>query len=87
MGVGIGGHDDASRFWLSRRAEPQTSSLLAAPCLVLAMLIGASCGGSGSSSSQNTLGTQGTPAGTYTATVAATSGALTTRSAFQMTVQ
>jgi hypothetical protein len=58
--------------------------LAATPVIVLAVLTLGSCGGSGSSSHS---GSSGTPAGTYTATVTATSGSLSHAQAFQITVQ
>ncbi|HVR24711.1 MAG TPA: VCBS repeat-containing protein [Candidatus Polarisedimenticolia bacterium] len=69
--------------WLALQNRKRTP-LLVAPVLVLATLSWVACGGSGSSSSHNT---QGTPAGTYTATVTATSGSLTHTTAFKVTVQ
>src|SRR5215472_2075813 len=62
----------------SRKRAP----VLVAPVLMLAVLSWVSCGGS--SSPHNT---QGTPAGTYTATVTATSGSLSHATAFKVTVQ
>ena len=55
-----------------------------APVLMLGTLSWVACGGSNSSSSHNT---PGTPAGTYTANVTATSGSLTHRTALKVTVQ
>ena len=62
----------------SRKRAP----VLVAPVLVLAVLSWVACGGS--SSPHNT---QGTPAGTYTATVTATSGSLSHATVFKVTVQ
>jgi hypothetical protein len=60
--------------------------ILAVPLLMLATLTGAACGGSGSSSSSS-HNTQGTPPGTYTATVTATSGSLSHTMVLKVTVQ
>src|SRR5215469_5988405 len=57
--------------------------VLLVPVLMLALLSCVACGGSGSPSHT----TQGTPAGTYTATVTATSGSLSHVTAFKVTVQ
>lgn len=65
----------------SRKRAP----VLLAPVLMLVMLSWVSCGGSGSTSSSHT--TQGTPAGTYMATVTATSGSLTHTTVSTMIVQ
>jgi FG-GAP-like repeat len=62
----------------SRKRAP----VLVLPVLMLAVLLWVACGGS--SSPHNT---QGTPAGTYTATVTATSGSLSHATAFKVTVQ
>jgi hypothetical protein len=59
--------------WLALQNRKR-APLLVAPVLVLATLSWVACGGGGSPSSHNT---QATPAGTYTATVTATSGSLT----------
>jgi hypothetical protein len=69
--------------WLALRSRKR-APVLFAPLLMLAMLSWVACGGSGTSSSHNT---QGTPAGTYTASVTATSGSLTHTTAFTVTVQ
>ena len=59
--------------------------VLAAPMVALALASWVACGGGGSSSSSHT--TPGTPAGTYTATVNATSGNLSHNIALQVIVQ
>jgi hypothetical protein len=69
--------------WLAMRSRKR-ASVLAVPLLMLAMLTWVGCGGSGSSSSHNT---HGTPPGTYTATVTATSGNLNHTMALKVTVQ
>src|SRR5262249_20733835 len=63
----------------SRKPAP----VVVAPVLMLVALSWVACGGSGSPSHS----TQGTPAGTYTATVTATSGSLSHATAFKVTVQ
>ena len=67
-------------FLRKRRRVPA----LAAPVVVLILLSWTSCGG-GSSPSDHT--TQGTPPGTYTATITATSGSLSHNTALQIFVQ
>jgi hypothetical protein len=69
--------------WLALQSRKR-ALVLVAPVLMLTMLSWVACGGSGSSSSHNT---QGTPAGTYTGSVTATSGNLTHATAFTVTVQ
>jgi hypothetical protein len=69
--------------WLALQSRKR-ALVLVAPVLMLTMLSWVACGGSGSSSSHNT---QGTPAGTYTGSVTATSGNLTHSTAFTVTVQ
>ena len=59
--------------------------LVLAPMVVLALLIMAGCGGSSSTSGSS--GSKGTPAGTYTATVTATSGTLSQQMALTVIVQ
>ena len=59
---------------------------LAAPAMMLALLLCVGCGGS-SSPSTTTHTSPGTPAGTYTATVTATSGSVTQTMALQVVVQ
>lgn len=70
----------AGFVWLALRSRKRVPALFA-PLLLLAAV---SCGGGGSSSSHNT---PGTPAGTYTATVTATSATLSHTMALQVTVQ
>ncbi len=60
--------------------------VLAAPIVVLAFAFSVGCGGS-SSSSSSTHTTPGTPAGTYTTTITATSGSTTQKMALQVVVQ
>jgi hypothetical protein len=55
------------------------------PVLILALALLVSCGGS--SSNNNTQGQVGTPPGTYTATITATSGNLSHAAALQVVVQ
>jgi len=69
--------------WLALQSRKR-ALVLVAPVLMLTMLSWVACGGSGSSSSHNT---QGTPAGTYTGSVTATSGNQTHATAFTVTVQ
>lgn len=58
-------------IWLCVRSRKRLPAL-AAPTVILALAFSAGCGGSSTSSHSST----GTPAGTYTATIAATSGSL-----------
>ena len=58
--------------------------VLAVPVMLATMLAWVACGGSGSSPTHNT---QGTPPGTYTATVTATSGSLSHTMPLKVTVQ
>ena len=66
--------------WLALGSH-RRAPVVVAPVLMLAALTWVACG---SSTSHNT---QGTPAGTYTATVTATSGSLTHTTAFKVTVK
>ena len=70
-----------SAFWMRNRKR---LSVLATPVIVLTLALCVSCGGSGSTSSHTT---PGTPAGTYTATVTASSGSLSHSTALQLVVQ
>jgi hypothetical protein len=69
--------------WLALQSRKRAPVLIA-PVLMLGTLSWVACGGSNSSSSHNT---PGTPAGTYTANVTATSGSLTHTTALKVTVQ
>jgi hypothetical protein len=69
--------------WLALQSRKRAPVLLA-PVLMLGTLSWVACGGSNSSSSHNT---RGTPAGTYTANLTATSGSLTHTTALKVTVQ
>ena len=70
-------------LFTGRRRRALISSLV-----LLLLLAVTGCGGTSSSSTSGTQGTgTGTPAGTYTATVAATSGGLTHQVALTVTVQ
>jgi hypothetical protein len=58
--------------FLASRRRPS----VALPMIVLSLILMVGCGGSKSSSSSSTHTVMGTPAGTYTATITATSGSL-----------
>jgi hypothetical protein len=71
--------------WLWVRNRKRLPAL-AAPIVVLAFAFSVGCGGSSSSSSTSHT-TPGTPAGTYTTTITATSGSTTQKMALQVVVQ
>jgi hypothetical protein len=71
----------AAWFWMRNRKR---LPILGLPLTVLALAFCMSCGGGGSTSRHIT---PGTPAGTYTATVTASSGALSHSTALQLVVQ
>jgi len=70
--------------WLAMRNRKR-SLVLALPLSLLALAVGTSCGGDGSSI--HTTPAKGTPAGTYTVTVTAASGSLSHNLALQVIVQ
>jgi FG-GAP-like repeat len=69
--------------WWALRSRKR-APILVVPVLMLVVLTWVACGGSGSSSSHNT---QGTPPGTYTATITASSGSLSHTQPLQVIVQ
>lgn len=78
LSIGMGG-----MMMLNRRRRTFAVRACAAPILILALGALMSCGGN----STSTTTTHGTPPGTYTATVTATSGSLNHNTALQVIVQ
>jgi len=69
-------------FWLCRRKR---WSVVLSPVLLAVLVVFVSCGGNGGE--KTTDSSPGTPAGTYTATVMATSGSISHQMTLQLVVQ